>query len=505
MALGGSYTQPRGGKNFGGAWWDDTWKAPKDRPVVIRLVRGDYALRDLETDGTVVQKKRDFKRFVVHRIGGRQGKEFICSGGDFVNTRNARYEHLGTPCHGCTEADASYAARRGSANRDNADNQWANSLAKYGFTLWEFSKYIRQPKIIQGRPKLDRNNKPILEWVRESYPPVPSAYIQETCDGILLPAVFSNKGLASLDEKDNEIGRTCAVCGTPNSIVVRRLRCPKCLNVLHNDTNKNVVYDLDCVPPENHDNAVAFFEYNRTKPHTCDSCGTADVTPIDDTNDDRMCTRCGNSGRRATIFDVDLTVQHMGTGNESRVVVVSYSQVCQPNVDPAKFQQLDLEAKFKPASLLDQMSIIEERRKYQSKPEGTTVQVPGAVSQYQQWAPPPPPTAGAQAPQPGFQPPPYTPPGGVPQMTQPYPGALPAQYSQPQQQYPQPQPQYAPTPQYPQAQPQPQYAQQQVPAQQYPQYPQQAYAPPPAYAPQPTQGQYPQAPYPVQYPNGQNR
>jgi hypothetical protein len=410
----------------------------------VRLVSGDYAQDSVAMrpgpEGkdvpTLVTNNMPFIQFTKH-FDGYYLRGCTCSAGPFRDRDHRK------PCHGC---DIFFAT----AARNETGFYESTRMSKqlmYAFSVWDYGMYHNAPQTDkQGVVKMGPQNKPYMQWqkcIQQGCPHCRAGNV-ETKQGIMRSWPLNSTQYKVLTAADKQVGRSCVRCFNQN-----------CINGLSWITSccHQPVIDMRTTNLTAVDIAKLTLE-----DHTCQQCRVSSM--LIETYECGFCVQRGQTGVRASLFDVDLNVMTVAGANNSKTL-----QVCgwsAPNVIPDTWK-----AHLKPMDLL--ASYAADSLEFQAKMFQVQPTLPG--------------------PQPQMQP------QGQQQMyvQQPVQGPPQQPQYQPQQVAPQYQPQQA-APQYPPPQ-QPQYA---PPMQQPPQVP-------PAYAPQQAFGQPTQAPqgYPQQSGFGQ--
>jgi hypothetical protein len=436
-----------GGKKAGGGapYFVDMFQPPMNELCLIRLVPGDY-LQDqvierpsptnpAEIEHHVAQVLMPYIKFVDHFDGARQ-KGGICSGGALMNIKNKRL-----PCHGCDIYWAT-AARQPNGRFESTRMSRQN---KYAFSVFDYSLYHKLEQYDQatGQVRASSAGVPYYNWVRclhagswapGSMPPP----AQRTCDPCRA-GVESKQGhmshwpinytqLQSLRAAESNIGQSCTVCSTENSIHSLGWMCGACgegvVDMSTTQLKKDEILKLT------------------DELYPCGRChNTSFLTEVYEC---RACSPRGQTGVRATLFEVDLKVMLApGGANNSKMLQVSgWSAphgILPAFVEAAK--PIDLIARYAPDSLEKQASKfgvvpgvpMQPQRQPQTAPSNPQQQqfqqqyAPQQQQQFQQpqFQQPAPQQMLPQPPQQQFQPVPQQLPAQ--QSFQPQPGQQPAQ------------------------------------------------------------------------------
>jgi hypothetical protein len=458
-------TQAR--RTTGGSGGAPYWKgafAPSDyAPGVIRLIPGDYPQALTRDKETIVTESLTYVQYREHHNGNRG---CICSGGPLWAVKGKNDE-----CPSCTVYWEDVNERKAKKARGDT-TKGPNRMScrdMYVFNVWDYNLYFEMPETDRsGNPRM--NNKtgaPFTHWVSGDQND-PRFQGRPWKQGNLMPWPMGSTYKDTLVNYADQVGQSCTSCGGRDTI-----RC--IMKICGNPACGQYIYD-----PQNNTLTAEQRKAIDDFPYKCPHCGQE--TWVDEVIE---CSGCQNP-TRASIFDVDLQVQRMGTkGQLTFLQIFNHSEPRPIQVDAETLKTivpLDLLKKYQPHDPATQRKIMKLAEVV------PMVGAPPPMVGQQQPLPPaaqpgamPGPTMGAQPPM--QQPPQYAQPPMAPQpMAQP-----PVQ--QPMQQLAQPPMQ--PPPAAPPTAPQPPPPQQQGFYQ--PQPPQQAQPP---MAPQPQPMPAPAAPQP---------
>jgi hypothetical protein len=436
-----------GPKKGGGLpYFVDMFQPPVNELCLVRLVPGEYLQDEVITvpsqtepgkvEHNIQQIVMPFIKFVDHFDGARQGGA-ICSAGALMNIREKRQ-----PCHGCDIYWAT-AARQPNGRFESTRMSRQN---KYAFSVFDYSVHHKLEQYDQdtGKVKTNTAGVPYYNWVRCQ---------GQGCDACRA-GKESKQGHMShwpINYTQLQVLRLGWMCGSCGECVV---------DMSSTQLKKDELLKLT------------------DEKYSCGKCGNESF--LTEVYECRACAPRGQTGVRATLFDVDLKVSVVpGGGNGGKVLQVAGWSAPHP-IDPGftEAKAIDLVARYAPMSLEAQAAKF-----------GVVPGMPAAGNGFaqNQSAPQrqPQTTQGIYAPsnqQPPMQQQQYAPQGGF----------------APQQQFQQPQPPQQFQPQYGQQQfqqtqggfaPPAPPPQQQLPAQPYQMPPQQQSAP---YQAQPGQAPQPQ-------------
>jgi hypothetical protein len=324
-------------KDRGGIpYFVDMYTPSSDDIDTIRLVPGAYLQDQIQGDEEagdieVVQVIAPFIKFVDHFDGTRQ-KGAICSAGPFANDKKRRL-----PCHGCDIFwDTCVRSPTGRLESTRMGRQ-----NKYAFSVYDYGTYHKMPQIDRetGTPRMNPTTKqPYFNWVK---------CLGQGCDackarleskpGNMSHWPISYTQLQVLRNAETNIGKSCTTCGTDGSIVSLGWECPECgdcaIDMATSELKKDELLQLT-------DNA-----------HICASCHAK--VYLREVYECRTCAPRGQTGARATLFDVDLRVQVIKGANNSNVLQVMGWSTPHPIPDALTevTKPIDLVARYAPASL----------------------------------------------------------------------------------------------------------------------------------------------------------
>lgn len=335
----GQFTQNKREKKKGGLpYYVDKYEPSTTQVDVIRLVPGEYLQDEVTGDdaatATVKQIVSAFIKFTDHFDGQKQ-RGAICSAGPFAGFRSKR-----APCHGC-EIYWATAARNGQGRFESTR---MSKQGKYAFSVFDLSQYHKMDQVDKDtlQPKINQVTKlPYFNWVK--------------CQGELCDACRS--GLESkmghmthwpmnftqlevLRSCVLQIGRSCAKCSDTNCISSLGWMTQCCgaevVDMHTTSFNQKDLLDLT------------------DKPYTCTACQKAEF--LVEVYECRTCASRGQSGVRATLFDVNLNVQYIVGANNQKALQVGGWSV--PHPLPPQYAELakpiDLVARYAPTSLEEQ-------------------------------------------------------------------------------------------------------------------------------------------------------
>lgn len=363
--FGGSYLQrsktaarrlPSGGTGSGhGFHWKGNYRPPEHTPDTVRLIPGDYPQEVTHDKETIVIESFPFWMCREHSTQhGKTSKTSLCSGGPLfstiLNTVFRGQPSLAKPCH-CCPIWAEDVKTRDDKKKAGDNTKGPNRMGMrdmFAFNCWDYDLYFEAPdRDGRGNIRTDRNGKPYTSWVKGNQND-PNMQGLPWKSGNLAPWYMGKTHKEALiNHEINAIGKMCKTCGTRDSIVCVVKMCgnPNC---------GQYIYDPNSTTLTDEQRAKIDFE-----PYTCTYCGvTSYVEEVIECN-----TPGCNTPERSTIFDVDLVVQRMksGDGRQTSLQILNFSeprpiQVSDPTVLET-IKPLDLGKKFGPTPLADQLQI----------------------------------------------------------------------------------------------------------------------------------------------------
>jgi hypothetical protein len=361
----------------------------------FRLIRGDYVQVAVDLEGNMFQDSYPFVMWREHfHAASKRGA--ICSGGPYYMDRNKR-----EACNGCEMYWDDYKERKAKEARGDK-SKGPNRLSmtdKFTFSLWSYAYYFEMPQTdANGQFRMNpKTNQPYTEWVKALNPQDPQFTGRQWKQGHLCPWSIGKTWKDTLVGWNVTIGQCCNVCSGRDCVVSRGWYCgnPNCRQLIFDPNNTTLTQEQQ--------------DQLSKKPYTCQHCQQK-MYP----HEEVWCHACaaanggdGSMGKRASIFDVDLTGyrQRSGDGKQTNLIITSFS-----NPQPIQVADPEILKTIKPLDLLKQFAPTppdEQARIWNLSPQAQTQQAPPPQAQTQQWAPPP------GAPQ-GFVPPGGQPPAAYP-------------------------------------------------------------------------------------------
>ena len=347
----------------------------------VRLVPGEYAQDSVALrpgpEGkdvpTLVTSNMPFIQFTKHYDGYYQ-RGCTCSSGPFRDRDHRK------PCHGC---DIYFAT----AARNETGFYESTRMSKqlmYAFSVWDYGNYHNAPQVDkQGNMKMGPQNKPYMQWqkcIQQGCPHCRAGNV-ESKQGIMRSWPLNSTQYKVLTATDKQVGLSCARCFGTN--------CIRSLSWVTGCCHQPVI-DIRTT-----NLTVADVAKLTLEDHTCQQCRVASM--LIETYECGHCVQRGQTGVRASLFDVDLNVMSVvGANNSKTIQITGWSP---PNVIPdtwkAHLKPMDLLASYAPDSLEFQAKMFQVQPSMpgpqqpmhpQGQPQMYAQQPPQAPPQYQ---PPP--------------------------------------------------------------------------------------------------------------------
>lgn len=409
---GGSYTQKaayagrKKQRDYGNKrpYWIDGFRPSETQDSNIRLIPGDYEITRADEKNNLYTEKVSHFEYVEH-YSGRVKRGGICSGGPLFFRKDLR-----DTCYGCDQRDGE--GRMGKNQRPVMSRS-----EKFVITVIDMGLFHQVPQIDrqtnQIRFKPD-STEPYTEWAKCTSRGCKNCQMTiQNKYGYIQPWSMPKAHFNTLNSYGPGISSCCVTCGSRGTIRSLAWRCS-------NAQCQTMIFDMTTTTATDEQISEVV-----NAPFHCRTC--KQVAYPEEVFQCQNCTPYGRQPIRATIFDVDMLVRTLRTG-DGDATVLQITGMSNPQPLHSHFAELlqykpDLSKKFSPTPLDVQERLWDVRPKAQP-------------------ATPPP---GAPPPQ-GYAPPTgYAPPQ---QYTQPYGQAPVQQPVLPGAQWaPQPQPHPAPAPQ----------------------------------------------------------
>jgi len=318
----------------GGFYWKNTYKPPEHQPDIIRLIPGDYTVAISHDGESVVQEQMTYVPFKEHHNGQRGG---ICSAGPLWGSKqNAQ------PCPSCVifwEDVNERKAKKARGDQTRGPNRMS-CRDQFAFNVFDYGMYFEIPDTDRnGQMRMNqKTNQPYTSWVKGNAND-PQFAGKPWKQGQLLAWPMGGTYKDTLIEWAKKIGQSCKGCGSMGSIRTTMKICgnPQCSQFIYDPNN--------CTLSNEQREQIDFYPF--TCPHCQQQGYVGEVIECSNVN-------C-QQAERATLFDVDLQVQRLGTkGQQTFLQIFTHSeprpiQVADPEVLQS-LQPIDLLKKFAPTS-----------------------------------------------------------------------------------------------------------------------------------------------------------
>jgi hypothetical protein len=322
--------KPKGGVPY----FVDMYQPSTSDIDLVRLVPGEYIQDQLQGEGndvTAVPQVMPFIKFVEHYDGAKK-TGLICSAGPFANFKDKR-----EPCHGCDifwETAVRTPEGRLQSPRMSRQNKYAFSVFDYG-VYHKMEQYDRD-----GRVKINQVTKePYFNWVKCQGQGCDACRARkEAKTGDMRHWPMSYTQLQVLRSAETDIGKSCAACGTTDSIISHGWMCASCGECAIDMESTQLKKDEILRTTDN--------EYH------CPCCNYRGF--LVEVFECRVCSQRGQTGVRASLFDVDLRVKLIETpGQKGKVLqIMGWSS---PHPVDTQYTSLvkpvDLVARYAPDSM----------------------------------------------------------------------------------------------------------------------------------------------------------
>ena len=329
-------TKQTGGKRKGGGipYFIDMYRPSTAEIDTIRLLPGEYLQDQLVGEGDdaqVVQVVSTFVKFVEH-FDGHMEKGVICSAGAFAN-----FKEKCPPCHGC---DVFWeTVSRNSEGR--LESSRISRQGKYAFSVFDYGVYhkLEQYDKTTGQLKVNSVTKePYYNWVKCLGQGCDACRAQkESKVGNASHWPMNYTQLQVLRDAEVHIGKSCVTCQQTDCIVSLGWMCRHC---------GECAIDMGTTELKN-DELLKMTDY----PYQCASCHQVGL--LTEVYECRSCAPRGQTGVRATLFDVDLRVKLIDAATKGKSLqVMGWSVPYTPDPKYADIMKpVDLVARYGPTPL----------------------------------------------------------------------------------------------------------------------------------------------------------
>jgi hypothetical protein len=348
-----SMNKPKRGGGGGAPYFINRYKPPTQGSDMVRILPGNYPVPVVDEDaqaivvdseGQPVTEIYNYFQFTEHFHGGRK-KSSICSAGPLAN-----FKGKAAPCHACTRFWWEWEQRQ--AN----DSDHPKSMSKRD--MWVFSVLVMMPfhkvedKDETGQIKMnDRTGEPYTRWIQcDGRGCEHCKNNKETKRGHVQHWPMGRNHFNTLLAYAVELGKHCAECGNLDCVQDIAWVCqnPDCGEAVIDMTNTQLSdEDIKKITDE---------------PMNCPACKHFDY--LQDVYECSNCAKVRKSGRRASLFDVDLYVSRVEDPNgDSNATSLSITRFVGPkpidNIYGKELREpLNLPKIYVPTSLERQISLF---------------------------------------------------------------------------------------------------------------------------------------------------
>jgi hypothetical protein len=340
--MSGEATRNGGGKRVKGniPYFVDMYQPSLGEIDTVRLIPGNYLQDQLVGEGDAVQSiavERPFIKFVEHFHGGKQ-RGCICSAGAFANFKDKR-----GACHGCDIFwETVIRTPEGKLQSPIISRQ-----NKYAFSVFDYGVYHKMEQIDRQTGQVRTSSvtkEAYFNWTKclgQGCDACRAGKESKTGDMRHWPMNYTQ--FQVLRDTEIHIGKSCATCSTENSIVSLGWMCQHC---------GECAIDMGSTALKN-DELLQITD-NR---YLCASCGESGF--LTEVYECHSCAPRGQTGVRASLFDVDLRVKLIvaGGNNNKSLQVMGWSAPHPINPALAEVAKpVDLVARYAPDFLESQAS-----------------------------------------------------------------------------------------------------------------------------------------------------
>jgi hypothetical protein len=306
---------------FVGSRFSGIFKPPLQGTALLRVVPGQYKVaRAVKmTDGKYGLQTENLEYYeCVEHYDGRTKKSTICSAGPIWFRK--QYAQDCIPCKAYWNSPTNDKGRR--AGRFSRRDLFVFTVLVYGPFI-----QVEQTDYRTGLVKLsEKTGKAYTEWV----PKQPGLIALQEKEGHIMHWPVGYGHMQVIQGYDKLIGQTCSHCHTRDGIRRRALLCAKCGTDI-----------VDCVSTNVQ---LAQQEKMLEEDTRCTHCGHD--APLQEFIE---CITCSQPVR-ASLFDVDITVQAMETTGQRQLIVTQWSDP-HPIDASYKAKPLNLPGMYQPDTL----------------------------------------------------------------------------------------------------------------------------------------------------------
>lgn len=331
--------QQRKPRGSGAPTWVDKFRPSLDQPDTVRIIPGDYEVKQATPEGEIEVTKLTHYLYGEH-FHATLERGSVCSAGPFVNWKDKR-----DPCYAC---DLFWSGMQPDPQTGKKKRGPMSRRDMASFTVIHFHPYhqVEQVDLRTGQVRVNqKTGQPFYSWVQCT------GRGCEMCKAnkIVKPAHRLHWDMGTghfntLWEYDKVIGNSCTTCGGRDVIAWDALVCREC-------GEAKVIADETTLQPKEIDEIYRSI-------NKCSACGFEGF--LKEVISCKNCSQTGHIPQRSSLFDVNINVQRFATDNSTQttLMVTQWSQPCP--IDPQYkelAEPLELEKIFAPTALEDQAAI----------------------------------------------------------------------------------------------------------------------------------------------------
>lgn len=319
-----------GGSNT--PYFVNQYKPSLDELDTVRLIEGSYDIPQPNEKGDLVEINLPFFPYAEH-FDGREMKGSICSAGPFAKSKGKS-----DPCRGC---DLYWAGMEPGPDGKRRAGRYSRREMQV-FTVLDYGEYHKTPQVDRKSGQVKVN-----EQTGEAY------YNWTKCTGRGCDGCQAGNEKKSGERRnwpmgwghyqtllscDKDIGKSCSNCGGVDSVEAVHWACRACGEGVVDMANTTMKQkDIDNITD---------------KPFHC-TCGSVEM--LEEVIECKQCTPAGGTAKRATIFDVDISVKRIASSDGGNQTTLNITKWSAPRPIDPRFkelaQPLDLPKIFAPTSM----------------------------------------------------------------------------------------------------------------------------------------------------------
>lgn len=297
----------------------DRYQPSKVDVDLVRLIPSSYTVQTAISKDQLMTRQLVFFPFSEH-FDGHLKTGTVCSAGPF-----AQFKGKGAPCRGC---EIFWSTMAQDANGRMKRGNRMSYREMFAFTVIHFAPYAKVPQVDQATGQVKTNDKgePYYNWTRVLAHEKAKYVGIETKQAHRMHWPMGTQHYNTLWSYDKEIGKSCATCQGRNKITSLAWVCSSCGDAI-------IETDSTTLPPDEVDKLTM----GQAKCPRCSYEGF--LTEIFECAN---CTPAGTDPKRATLFDVDLSVKRIESGDgKSNMTTLMISGWSDPHPLDPMFQDIN--------------------------------------------------------------------------------------------------------------------------------------------------------------------